>query len=111
MATPINEGSVSTQVSSQNSQQASNQEPSQPTGEPAVSSPVPESPWPEALRESADPQVEAVLATLKRIPGAPLPEHPAIYTQLHDALLAELNAVPVDPDEADAGEGETHAQA
>lgn len=50
--------------------------------------------WPSARAQTADPAVNAALAALGTIPGTPVPEHHAVYTALHDGLLAELNADP-----------------
>ena len=40
---------------------------------------------------TGDPRVDAVLAGLDRVPGQPVAEHAALYTELHDGLLAALN--------------------
>ena len=44
--------------------------------------------------QSADPAVEEILAALGTLAETPVPEHHAVYTALHDSLLAELNAEP-----------------
>ncbi|WP_115787341.1 hypothetical protein [Arthrobacter silvisoli] len=48
--------------------------------------------WPEAPEDGGDPLVDAVTAGLADIPAAPVEEHLARYTQIHDALLAALDS-------------------
>lgn len=40
---------------------------------------------------TGDPEADAVLAGLNRVPDLPVAEHAALYTELHDGLLAALN--------------------
>lgn len=40
---------------------------------------------------TGDSRVDAVLAGLDGVPGRPVAEHAALYTELHDGLLAALN--------------------
>jgi len=46
---------------------------------------------PDAPVTTGDPGVDAVLAGLDQVPGLPVGEHAALYTELHDGLLAALN--------------------
>lgn len=50
--------------------------------------------WPEAGAQTADPAVNAALAPLATLADTPVSGHHAVYTALHDGLLAELNAEP-----------------
>jgi hypothetical protein len=38
-----------------------------------------------------DATVQEVLDRVREIPGLPVSEHPAAYTEIHDALLEALN--------------------
>lgn len=38
-----------------------------------------------------DGAVQAILERVREIPGLPVSEHPAAYTEMHDALLDALN--------------------
>jgi hypothetical protein len=46
--------------------------------------------WPAGARPTGDPAVDAVLEALAGIGGEPVPAHAGFYTDIHDALLAEL---------------------
>lgn len=48
--------------------------------------------WPSAPVTTADPAVDAALAAVSAVPALPTTEHLAVYTALHDSLLAQLNA-------------------
>lgn len=48
--------------------------------------------WPSALAVTADPAVDAALAAVRVVPELPTTEHLAVYSALHDSLLAQLNA-------------------
>jgi len=41
---------------------------------------------------TGDTSVDGLITHLAGIPGLPIDEHNALYTGLHDGLLAELNA-------------------
>ncbi|MCU1436171.1 MAG: hypothetical protein JWR71_2896 [Pseudarthrobacter sp.] len=57
--------------------------------------------WPEPGAEQiGDPEVAAIVAALRGVPGTPGAEHEAVYSELHDALLEALN------EDAPNGEGE-----
>ena len=61
---------------------------------------TPEWPGP-ALQRISDPDVAAIVCRPGRRPGhAPVAEHEAVYSELHDALLQALN------EDAPNGEGE-----
>lgn len=63
------------------------------THNPVAAQPTPE--WPDtADTEAGDPSVDAVLAALADLPAAPVADHEAIYSELHDALLETLNEEP-----------------
>ena len=67
----------------------------------AAAEPSPD--WPEAPGAGiTDPAVARALARLADLPQAPVAEHEAIYTALHDELLEALNDEHPDP-QADAG--------
>ena len=57
--------------------------------EPEAAQPTPE--WPEAAVDIGDPSVERIVAALGGVQALPVPEHEAVYTELHDALLESLN--------------------
>lgn len=60
--------------------------------EPEAAQPTPEWPeWPEAAVDVGDPSVERIVAALDGLQALPVTEHEAVYTELHDALLASLN--------------------
>lgn len=40
---------------------------------------------------ASDSAVQAVLRRVRDVPGLPVSEHPAAYTDMHDALLEALN--------------------
>lgn len=40
---------------------------------------------------ASDSAVQAVLQRVRDVPGLPVSEHPAAYTDMHDALLEALN--------------------
>lgn len=48
--------------------------------------------WPEEMEASGNPDVDAIMAALAEVPGLPTQQHAAAYEQLHDRLLAELDA-------------------
>lgn len=48
--------------------------------------------WPSPRAQTGDPAVDAALSALEAVPGLPVSGHHAVYTALHDSLLAELNA-------------------
>ena len=52
--------------------------------------------WPQRRAHTADPEVNAALAALERIPDLPTAGHHTVYTALHDRLMAELNAEPAE---------------
>ena len=67
----------------------------------ATAEPSPD--WPEAPGAGiTDPAVARALARLADLPQAPVAEHEAAYTALHDELLEALNDEHPDED-ADAG--------
>jgi len=47
--------------------------------------------WPDLPDDGGDPLVDAVAAGLAEIPAAPVEEHLARYTEIHDALLSALD--------------------
>ncbi|MHA7295070.1 hypothetical protein [Arthrobacter sp. HLT1-21] len=50
--------------------------------------------FPSGVDISGDPSVDGLTASLADIPAVATDEHNALYTGLHDGLLAELNADP-----------------
>ncbi|MCC3283626.1 hypothetical protein [Arthrobacter caoxuetaonis] len=44
-----------------------------------------------AVPQTGDPGVDAVLAALGKVADMPVSEHAALYSTLHDGLLAALN--------------------
>ncbi|WP_394941288.1 hypothetical protein [Psychromicrobium sp. YIM B11713] len=50
--------------------------------------------WPEAVAATGDSAVDQLLSSLAELPTSPVAEHPAIYQQLHDELLTELESGP-----------------
>ncbi|MET4061281.1 hypothetical protein ABIB35_002851 [Arthrobacter sp. UYP6] len=63
-------------------------------GNTSEDSPASADSWPRARVQTEDPVVNAALAALETIPETPTAEHHAVYTALHDRLMAELNAEP-----------------
>ncbi|XAS68919.1 hypothetical protein V3C33_06505 [Micrococcaceae bacterium Sec5.7] len=72
----------------------------EPTENPGEVQPVVE--WPESPGTNAaeadgrgvwinDPGVAALLGRLDGLPGLPVADHNAVYTEVHDALLEALN--------------------
>jgi hypothetical protein len=57
--------------------------------EPEAAQPTPE--WPEAAVDVGDPSVERIVAALDGLQALPVPEHEAVYNELHDALLGSLD--------------------
>ena len=63
---------------------------------------APDTAWPELTAPGsraadagvADPAVLAILDRVREVPGLPVPEHPAAYAGMHDALLEALNQEP-----------------
>lgn len=47
--------------------------------------------WPEPVEAGGDPSVDAIVASLEDVPGLPVEEHLARYTEVHDALLSALD--------------------
>jgi hypothetical protein len=47
--------------------------------------------WPEAAVDIGDPSVERIVAALDGVQALPVPEHEAVYSELHDALLGSLD--------------------
>jgi hypothetical protein len=63
--------------------------------EPAAAQPSPD--WPRTDDAGiADPVVAQAFARLNSLPQIPVAEHEAAYNDLHDELLAALNAEPTD---------------
>lgn len=48
--------------------------------------------WPANAVFTSDAAVDRALGALDRVRTEPTPAHPAVYADLHDRLLAELNA-------------------
>lgn len=51
--------------------------------------------WPDeptGADEAPDHTVQAILETVRQIPELPVSGHPAAYAEMHDSLLAALNA-------------------
>lgn len=51
-------------------------------------------PWPDGGTQTEDPAVNAALAVLGHLPDLPSTGHHAVYSALHDSLMAELTAEP-----------------
>ncbi|MFJ7751309.1 hypothetical protein ACIQXM_15300 [Arthrobacter sp. NPDC097144] len=51
-------------------------------------------PWPDAGAQTEDPAVNAALAVLGQLGDLPSTGHHAVYSALHDSLMAELTAEP-----------------
>ena len=62
----------------------------EPAGESAVA-------WPEAPAATGDEPVDAALLRLREISLDPVTGHSEVYAELHDSLLAALNAEPDSP--------------
>jgi hypothetical protein len=63
------------------------------TGSPEAAQPSPD--WPRLDTAAiSDPMVAQALARLDALPKAPVAEHEAAYSRLHDQLLEALNAEP-----------------
>jgi hypothetical protein len=67
----------------------------------ATAQPAPEWPQPGGM-DLTDPRVAQAVARLFDMPGLPVPDHGTVYDDLHDELLAALNADPADTDPAEA---------
>lgn len=50
--------------------------------------------WPDAADPTGDAGVDQILATLPGLPQLPALEHTQAYTEMHDGLLAQLDAAP-----------------
>ena len=48
--------------------------------------------WPEPVEAGGDSVVDAIVGSLEDIPGQPVEEHLARYTEIHDALLSALDS-------------------
>lgn len=51
-------------------------------------------PWPDAGAQTEDPAVNAALSVLGQLDDLPSTGHHAVYSALHDSLMAELTAEP-----------------
>lgn len=49
-------------------------------------------PWPAEAVPTGDEGVDSALAQLQEIPAAPVAEHSNVYAEIHDSLLAALDA-------------------
>jgi hypothetical protein len=47
--------------------------------------------WPALAEGTGDSSVDAIVASLEDVPGLPVEEHLARYTEVHDALLSALD--------------------
>lgn len=72
----------------------------------ATAQPAPEWPQPGGM-DLTDPRVAQAVARLFDMPGLPVPDHVTVYDDLHDELLAALNADPADADPAGADPAKT----
>lgn len=72
----------------------------------ATAQPAPEWPQPGGV-DLTDPRVAQAVARLFDMPGLPVPDHGTVYDDLHDELLAALNADPADADPAGADPAKT----
>ena len=54
----------------------------------------PSTPWPQTPVPTDDDAVNALLEALAPLEGQPVAGHAAVYQELHDALLTELNTEP-----------------
>ena len=72
----------------------------------ATAQPAPEWPQPGGM-DLTDPRVAQAVARLFDMPGLPVPDHVTVYDDLHDELLAALNADPADADPASADPAKT----
>lgn len=74
------------------------------TGSQEAAQPSPD--WPRLDQAAiSDPTVSRALARLEALPQAPVAEHEAAYSRLHDELLEALNAEP-ETDELESAEPE-----
>ncbi|NKX50578.1 hypothetical protein HER39_08360 [Arthrobacter deserti] len=48
--------------------------------------------WPAPPGPTGDASVDSILAELPQLPGLPTAEHASFYEQIHDELLADLDA-------------------
>jgi hypothetical protein len=62
----------------------------EPGGESAVA-------WPEAPAATGDEPVDAALLRLREVSLVPVSGHSDVYAELHESLLAALNAEPDSP--------------
>ena len=72
----------------------------------ATAQPAPEWPQPGGM-DLTDPRVAQAVARLFDMPGLPVPDHGTVYDDLHDELLAALNADPADADPEGADPAKT----
>ena len=68
-----------------------------PTTDPTTSAghPVQESAvtqWPFSVASTEDESVDEILEPLTSLPQVPITEHAAVFTYMHDGLLADLDA-------------------
>ncbi|MCQ1946523.1 MULTISPECIES: hypothetical protein [unclassified Arthrobacter] len=54
----------------------------------------PSKPWPQTPVSTDDDAVDSVLDALDPLGAQPVAGHAAVYRELHDALLTELNTEP-----------------
>ncbi|UWX98196.1 hypothetical protein N2K95_05940 [Arthrobacter zhaoxinii] len=54
----------------------------------------PAAPWPHAAVSTEDAAVDSLLEGLGPVASLPVAGHAAVYAELHDALLGELNKQP-----------------
>ncbi|MCQ1949675.1 MULTISPECIES: hypothetical protein [Arthrobacter] len=62
----------------------------------------PSTPWPQSPVSTDDEAVDSLLDALGPLPAQPVAAHAAVYRELHDALLTELNTEPAAPSPAAA---------
>ena len=62
----------------------------------------PSTPWPQTPVPTHDDAVDSLLDALAPLEGQPVAGHAAVYRELHDALLTELNTEPQAPSPATA---------
>ncbi|MDQ0031943.1 hypothetical protein [Arthrobacter bambusae] len=51
-----------------------------------------DAPWPDGMATTGDAAVDSALARLQGVSAVPVAEHSAIYADIHDSLLAALDA-------------------